>query len=555
MCMEHKMLWGSLAVGCAGWLCLLLLASRGEPSVPNNSPPHKNEGTLFTGLALALPILIWLATLPTKAPFSSGQGWGRGFLLGGLISFISTFVVLRAGRGTVNGKYLALASLFGAIIVACVPLLWMRHAVIEALLGASLGWCVVSLVWLCNPQSRDGSPEHGAAPPVALGLLNGAAFATTLCCVAALGVYRDFVVADVARGTHPAIAVVVAASIGLALLFGVLLNEASRGENKSALVRLFQIITVLLCLVVPLGLGFLLSTRVLDDLKLFYCLGIGAVLALLGWGLLWDATRRQQEGREAPTTVPPVAVLVALCAFMLAYSFLQGFGVGLMLVAAWPVSLLLWPAVSEETSSAKIRLDVAQTASLLGGFLAVLLVSRVFATRYRADLRGINLVDQFALFGFLAGALVPVWIASLWFGSKETRSHAVAALLQFVGIGILTLLLPSAMLAIWGIKVVPAFFAGMALALAGWGATANTPARSCAVAVFAQALSLAITQWTLRFLPLADVSRSQRMHFLLWGIGGSIVLVLIVDLGARLLIGLQGRSGAGASAPTPGVSP
>ncbi|BCM92912.1 hypothetical protein IAD21_04796 [Abditibacteriota bacterium] len=555
--MEHKMLWGAFAVGCAGWLCLLLLAPRGAKPTSSGSSSHKTEGSPFEWLGLALPILVWLATLPTKAPFSAGQGWGRGFLLGGLIAFISSFIVLRTSRASRNGRHLAATSLFGALIVACVPLLWMRHAVIEALLGASLGWCVVSLVWLCAPQSQGGSPEKGATPSAALGLLNGSAFATVLCSVAALGVYRDFGVPDIARGTHSAVAVVLAASIGLALLVGMLLNEASRDERNptDSLPRLFQTITILLCLIVPLGLGFLMATRVLDDIKLVYCLGIGAVLSLLGWGLLWDAAHRDQERPSQPMTMPPVAILIALCAFMLAYSFLQGFGVGLMLLAAWPISLLLWPTpsqTSEPNSPVSVRFDVAQTASLLGTFLAILLVSRVFATRYRADLRAISLVDQFALFGFLAGALAPTWLASLWFKGKAALFHQTASLLQFAGIGILTLLLPSALLAIWGIKVIPAFFAGMALAAVGWGGAANAPARACATAVFAQSLALVITQWTLRFLPLAEASRAQRMHFLLWGLGGGVVLILVVDIVARLMTRLQQR--AAVSEPTPGVS-
>ncbi|RYX84791.1 hypothetical protein EON83_09160 [bacterium] len=528
--MEHKMLWGSLAVGLAGWLSLLLLASRGNQNPSDITSPRSSNPAPFTWLGLALPVLVWLATLPTKAPFSAGQGWGRGFLLGGLIAFISASVAFRAGRETNSGRHLAVISLFGSLIVACIPLLWMRHAVIEALLGASLGWCVVSLVWLCAPHAPT---ERGAPPALALGLLNGSAFVAALCSVAALGVYRDFSIAELPRGTHSAIAVVLAASISLALLLGMLLSESNREQAKSPA----PLITSALCLIVPLGLGFLLATRVLDDLKMLYCLAIGALLALLGWGLLWESSQSAAESSRH-TTIPPVAILLTLCAFMLAYSFLQGFGVGLMLLAAWPISLLLWPSSHTEE---KARLDVAQTATLLAAFLAVLLISRVFATRFRLDLRGVNLVDQFALFGFLLGAIVPTWLASLWFGAHEARSHPVSSLLQFVGIGILTLLIPSAVLSIWGIKVLPAVFAGMALALAGWNGSATSAARSSAIALFALALSLVITQWTIRFLPLAELSRSQRMHFLLWGLGGAVVLVLVVDLISRAFLWSQGR--------------
>lgn len=531
--MEHKMLWGTLAVGVAGWVCLLLLTAL-KGNSPDTSPlPQAKTPSSFVWLSLALPILVWLATLPTHPPFSAGQGWGRGFLLGGLVSFISSFVALHLDYSRDSGRRLALTSLFASLFVVCVPLLWMRSAVIEALLGASLGWCVISLVWLCGSHQQKSAAFTASS---SLALLNGAAFVTALCSVAALGVYRDFIVPDIARGTHPAVALVVAASIALALLFGVLLNEAQTSASASS-TRFSQIITALLCLVVPLGLGFVLATRVLDDIKVVYCLGIGGILGVLSWLLRWDTSGQDVGVQRQTTTIPPVAVIVTLCAFMLAYSFLQGFGVGLMLIAAWPASLLLWPSSTQDAES-PLQIDVPQTVSLLATFLAVLLVSRVFATRFRADLRGINMVDQFALFGFLAGALAPTWLASLWFNGRNTDSHSVVSLLRLVGVGILTLLLPSAMLAIWGIKVVPAFFAGMALTLAGWGASA-TPS---AIALFALPLSLVITQWTIRFLPLAEASRSQRLHFLLWGLGGSVILVVLVDLSARLIARLQASS-------------
>lgn len=561
--MEHKMLWGTLAVGGAGWLCLLLLASLSGArpnSTPVTAPLCDTESRSFHWLSLALPVAVWLATLPTKAPFSSGQGWGRGFLLGGLIAALSCFVVLGEGKIANKGRHFALTSLFGALVIACVPVIWMRYAIIEGLLGAALGWCAVSLLWACAPHRERDALERGASSGVALGLLNGSTFATALCSLTELGVYRDFSITTGPRAFSPT-ALVLAASMSLSLLFAALLNQAGR-QNNPSLSRLFQLATTFLCVIVPLGLGFLLSTRVVDDLKLVYCLGTGAVLAVLGWGLLWDATRREKEGlQQAIAAVSPLALLVALCAFMLAYSFLQGYGVGLMLLAAWPVSLLLWPSNEDqedqqEEKPSTLPFDVAQTASLLGAFLGVLLLSRVFATRFRTDLRGSDLINQFALFGFLAGAILPTWLASLWFGQSTIHSHPIASPLPLIGIALLSLLLPGAMLAIWGVKVLPAFFAGLALALAGWGG-AGAPARACVVALFAQALALALTQWTQKFLPLAEASRAQRTHFLLWGLGSSIVLVLFIDVATRLLLWFQKRQNTGASgnSPTPEVSP
>lgn len=130
--MEHKMLWGALAVGGAGWVCLLALSLSRRKVRGDVHFPRAMNSRVFEWLALALPLLVWLATLPTKAPFSGGQGWGRGFFLGGLVAFIGSFIALGVAKlGTHTARLAATTSLFGEVVVACVPLLWMRRAVPE----------------------------------------------------------------------------------------------------------------------------------------------------------------------------------------------------------------------------------------------------------------------------------------------------------------------------------------------------------------------------------------------------------------------------------------
>lgn len=524
------MLWGALSVGVAGWVCLLAaaLSRRDQNASPGSAPSAR----ALEWLALLLPVAVWLATLPTRAPFSPGQGFGRGVLLGGSVAFIGNFITLRTAKAGANSARLAGAtSGFGAIIAACVPLLWMRRAVIEALLGAASGWVAVATVLLCATMLATNS-NRAQARAASLALLNGAAWATGLFGVCALGVYRDFVVADVARGTHSAIAVTLAASVALSLLFSIALPVVARARTVS-LARSMRVISILACVIAPLGIGFLAATRVLDDLKVFECVGVGSVTGLLGWALLAGAPRGADEARTANF----VAVLLALCGWMFAYGLEQGFGAGLMLLAAWPVSLLVLPANEQSESEAEsIRFDIAQTLSLLGTFLAVLLVSRVFATRFRADLRGANLSDQFALFGFVAGAIVPALLASIALGGTKAREVASASVPRVMGSGALGLLLLSAMIALWGVKVGPAFFAGLALGLV-FSPRATAPL----CALFSLSLCLVTAEWTGRFLPLAEVSRAQRTHFLLWGLGAAAVLVLVFDLGARLLARVGSR--------------
>ncbi len=568
--MERNMMWGALGLGCIGWLAALLLTtSRRAPASGSfesasreNSPRVWGVRRPFWWLAFLLPLGVWAATLPTAPPFSSGQGWGRGFLLGGVASLLAALVVLRASSRAPESnaplRAAATAPLFAALICVCVPLLWMRASVIDALMGAALGWSAVAATLLLGALAeKEDSPTARATSVL---LLNGAAFAASLCGVAALGVYRDFALADVARGTNSAVALVVAASVALALLSGALIGEiaASAASLRARFAPFFNGLNLLLCLGLPLGMGILLGTRLFDDLALIYVIGAGSMLGLLLWWLAWDdAVRESQNGESGLRSGVAAAVVVALCGFMLAFQIMQGFGVGLMLLAAWPSSILALANATENEQKSNADLsrarhfEATQTLSLLLSFVAILLLSRLFATRFRADLRGAGLDDHFALFGFIGGAVAPVLLASLWFSTRE-RGAAVS-LPRFVGLGALALALLGAMLTLWGAKVVPAFFAGLALAAAGLAAGFAPRIHSGAVALFSLALALTLAQWTHHFAPFAEMGRAQRLQFLGWGVGATVLLILIVEIGARLASGARGRK-SDLAAPTEGAS-
>jgi hypothetical protein len=451
---------------------------------------------------------------------------------------------------TFKARGAATTSLFGALVVVSIPLLWMRTAVIEALIGAALGWLTVSLIRLLGLAfSEDGQQFESPAPSTLI--LNGATFATSLFAVAALGVYRDFVMADVARGTYSAVAVALAASLALTFLIGALLSEMTKPS-------LATVLTTALSFVVPIGVGYLLATRFLDDLALLYVIAIGLLLGAISWMVVRDGASSQLE--TAANRVPWAAILIALCAFMLAYQIMQGFGVGLMLLAATPFALLAMPSSSKAAEGTLAEWETAHSLSLIGSFLGVLLISRLFATHFRADLRGISLDDQFALFGFLLGAITPALLASLWFESpQQNHSRSLwrvipssASMPRLFCIGLLSLILLSVLLAVWGIKVVPTFLFGLALSTVSFtpGAPRNhrntghhsTGQHTSAIALFSLALAVTLTQWTHRFLPLAELTRAQRLHLLLWAMGGAVFIVLAVDYGTRLASKIRNRN-------------
>ena len=512
--MEHTLLLGALGLGCIGWAsALLLILAKREASAPVARPS-------FWWLALALPIVLWAATLPTAPPFSDGQGWGRGLLLGALVSLASAWIIARASANT--AKIAATAPFFGALVAVCIPLIWMRPSVIDALMGVGVGWCLVAAIIALGLA--------GKSQLKILMLLNGAAFAATLSGAAGLGVYRDFIARTVALGTYPAIAVVVAASVAMALLAGALVGEITAGFNAQnpKLTPLWNGLNWLLSLILPIGIAIVLGTKLLDETALIGIVVTGSTLGLALWWLARDAAQSRLAMPIAG--VSAAAIVVALCGFMLAYQVFQGFGVALMLLAAWPAATLsLSPLPLEDGEEAKF--DGARMLSLSLSFLAILTLSRFFETRFGTDLRGAGLSDQFALFGFVAGLALPLGLAQLWFGARETVDRSPARVL---GIGVLAMALLGAMLTLWGAKVCPAFFAGLGLAALGFSTGNASRIRTLATAFVALTVALTLCQWTHHFAPLSELGRAQRLIFVAWSVGALVVVAVALEVGARL---------------------
>ena len=199
------------------------------------------------------------------------------------------------------------------------------------------------------------------------------------------------------------------------------------------------------------------------------------------------------------------------------------------LAATGPVSLLaLLAGDDREGEDRPARgIEGSLLLTLLLSFLALLLLSRLFAMRFREDLRGAGLSDHYMLFGFLAGAVLPALLVSC-----ARRSTAVLARLCLTGFAALAL--PGALLALWGVKIAPAFFAGMGMAVAGLYASLSARIQQLAGALLAAAVGVALTQWSGRLAPLAEASRAARLQVLFWALGALVLVVLVVDYGSRL---------------------
>src|SRR5205809_316449 len=142
--MDRSLLWGAFAVGLAGWLVSILLPAPGR----SGKPPGSFIPKLTWIAAALLPPLIFLASLPTRPPFSEGQGLGWGFLIGGLAALLSASAVDRIAQypSERSGTFASAAPMFLAAAATSIALLYLWLNIIDTLMGVSIGWLSITAV-------------------------------------------------------------------------------------------------------------------------------------------------------------------------------------------------------------------------------------------------------------------------------------------------------------------------------------------------------------------------------------------------------------------------
>src|SRR5262249_26293895 len=126
------------------------------------------------------------------------------------------------------------------------------------------------------------------------------------------------------------------------------------------------------------GLGKLLSVKAVVQPHLFHVVGLGLAVGLMAWWLM--AERVQDSGFGVQETPDPStqhlaphtdyngarAVLALLAGFIVAYQMMGGYGVGLMLLAAWPaLAFALSAALETVTDNSSLTPHALRLTPLL----------------------------------------------------------------------------------------------------------------------------------------------------------------------------------------------
>ncbi|MBC8135582.1 MAG: hypothetical protein H8F28_06830 [Fibrella sp.] len=530
--MEQVLLWFSLTVGVVLFLCRFLPHRAGtEAAATTIQTADVALHPALRNVALLAPFVGFFLTLPSAGGnlFHDGQRLGLGFLIGGIATLLSCVDLLSPRSPnktpTTTTSSVLLTSSYGMGIVAVVlALMFLRQSLFDGLMGVAIGgFCVTFVLFLAatGTTQRDSATDRRLV--AATGMM------ATLAAAASLGVFRDPLTPELSKLTWSAVLTAFAA-IGTLLVAGTALLGVGQSGKIGRIIPLTVLVSVG-------GLALYQMATKLTNTAELSLIGIGGLLLWpVALSVLREAQHRGGNTTATPLlSVPLLAVLVVTSGFLAALQSLQGVGVAvgtLALFVAYPATLMLSDRTEEEAEgNSAAAISNGAVGLLLFGTL--LLLWRLFATRWAGDLRGVNITDQYALFGLLVGAALPGLLAAIPRRIREQKTMQSGGALTAITIcAILSVAAPAAVLTLFGAKSAVALMIGLALG----AVPVLTGGTSLLPGLLALAVSLALTQFTGAILPAETPTRAEKIRYLAVIMSAIVVAVI---LGGR--IGTRGE--------------
>lgn len=525
--MERSLLLGALALGIVSWCCGLVAARAYPVAAESAREATPRIATPFWILAIAAPLIFWLATLPEAPPFGMGHACGNGALLGGWAAVIGVFALLRCVHWhSPESRAAGLAMLLAlAVVVALAPLLMWKQGKLDALMGISLGW--LAALFLLSLGFAES-----------LLLTKATAFGVTVCACLGLGVFRDALMPGSQDATWGNLMALLASALPFVLLLCALPaglmarsiplpSPIARRDGNNAPLGWQVLLAALLFLIV----AQLLAMKVADNSSLLFCAALGAFGGIIAWRVTADS-----RGNGSDSSPPVLAALVLLAAFIVAYRLMQGFGGGVMMLAAWLPALAADDAVGTKDplpNAHPLAPSPSHPFTALLGFGAAAMLYRFADTRFQLELNTLNLDEYFSFFALLLGAAIPPFLARL---QERQRDNAIVEIIlrALLG-GAILIAVPLLGMMLWGAQTVLVLTAGAALGLLLLPVGKRVAgAGHISPIFFALGGALAVAQWTKHALPLYEITRDEKAKILGGGALGLAILLLMVDIVSRL---------------------
>ena len=578
--MERTLLWIAFGLGWLTWICSLFLSRSKEKEA------QSSLSSLYYTVMAGLPVLVFIASFPSKPPFAEGQGFGKGFLIGGILALLAAWTVNTSyfkRNGDARPAVLVTAPYALAIVASSIPILFLQQTLIDSLSGVLIGWFCISLVSIVGLLVTGSKTitEDRMCGSRASALIAGIGFSATVGLVVALGEYRG-TVASTSGGaliSWSAPVLLITALVPLILLVNALpvwmyarlsqkiplwpfvvrnVGRLFPGEDQQqAAGGALRLIIATLFFTV---FARLITWKVITQPPVFQISTLGVLIMIVTWWVMASPSAKKPGQHphlfyQNPTIYGALLVLSGL---MVAYQLLAGLGIALFCVSAWLVVGLAW--VTEQGSENSntpdyLRHGLTTTRGLVATSLFATLMGlyRLYLSRYGEALRGISITDQYAFFSLIVGLSVPLLMSGI--AIPSVRISSFASILRLCIVGIFCLLIPGVMLVLWGAKCSLTLLMGFAFAttLTGFSRPDSSTieeqdrlqSASLLPALIALAMGLALIQWTGHVLPLADVTRDAKVGLLKWVAG--IVILLVVVLQASHRFGKEGEAGIATS--------
>ncbi|MCS6777047.1 MAG: hypothetical protein RMJ43_10680 [Chloroherpetonaceae bacterium] len=543
--MERAIIWAVLVFGWIVWLCGMLLARPGA-----GAGRHRVSPAVLLGMGV-VPVVVFLATLPSHPPFAAGHGFGLPFLIGGLLSLLAFWTVLTGEERRAVPLHVIPIGL--GIVAGCVPLLFPGSVLIDAMLGVQIGWlCVAATGLIGLPQDRsETGDEVEGSDARATALVSGLLFLVAFGSLMALGRYRGY---SVFSRMYPDMSWSIGGMLLVVLAPLTVLLHAGPSWIPGWLTQRLPLRHLVLRMV-----GAVSDTGEMRQYLEAWGRGVisGGLLLLLASGLIWKFAmpagmlQALAAGVGAalltgmligPDERDPVrsiglSFLVAVAGLMVAYQVLAGYGVALFGVAFTTTGCVCLATSSGMVSGQESR-DVAALRVVRARYLLVLvfvcvtMLYRFFSSRYSADLKGVALTDQYAFFGIIAGMLVPPLLAT----AVNPGAHPSPAerWLRLMGAGALCLLVPGIAVLLWGAKITLALLTGLSLATIvlpiDRADVRMVTERTVLSAVVIVAIALAMIQWSGHVFPHVELARAIKVKVVAWASLGMILVLLFSRL-------------------------
>lgn len=410
-------------------------------------------------------VVLFLFTVPSSRPFAPGLSLGWGFLIGAILGLYAIF----EAAGNMEGDGWVARSV-GLLSAACLGpsliLLIFRGYPNEALMGCAFGAVLVAAIW--SSILRLLYAERTTEKRDTLSCYRGVEiFAVATVVVAAgarLGIdhFPRSAPAALGGGYWVLPALLLAASA----LAVIVLSSDRQDRLRRWLILADGLVAAAIAVVLTAVLQVKLLPELAWEVPLYGLLAFGFLLSVL----IQAESTTESDQAPRPTVLAFGALLIALTLAAVAFKRLHGYGEALALVAALPIVAVAY--LGRERS----REPVAESLALGGLTMVVLLMLyRVFLEKagrgwaldfqqhydYLAVILGSS-----ACFGLLAFTMQGMERVIGAIGAGAIRLRALMA--RTALLGLLVAVVPLALAAVWGVKAVGGFLAGLVVAEAIW---------------------------------------------------------------------------------------